>query len=245
MPFDIPRDDGSNNNEDSLPNIPDYDFMNIPNDIHNDSDFDFSSDDDNENNDDVNNGIIPIDIQDRYANYELIRQIDNNNDNEVRPDNNHNNVSHSDDNETNENYEMSNQNLNQYFQHNFIVQWIETDEPLFDQAQYDAQQHESQNVENVDLLLTESSGRRSNDHSDADNENNSTQKINISSSQESESSNHTDQNISKFRSNQVKLDNGKLSYCFLIELFSNVSISLFINRKNRYYKRFNVKFYTT
>jgi len=129
MPLDIPQDDDF---DDSLPDISGYEGMNIVNDVNNgnDSDFsDFSSDDDDNNE---AREAAANNQEQRYANYELIGQGN---------DNVNGQALNSDDEE--------HEPTNRLYQHNFVVQWIETNEPLFDRAQYEAQQaRQTQNNNN-------------------------------------------------------------------------------------------------
>lgn len=135
MPLDIPRED--NYDDDSLPDIPGFEVMNIIHDVNgggaDDSDFEeFTSDEE-----DVNAQIGQQPQPDRYANYELVNQAL---DEEVM-----NGHALGDDDESGG--ENAPNVQNRMYQHNFVVQWIETDEPLFDRQEFEARQASQRQAE--------------------------------------------------------------------------------------------------
>ena len=208
MPLDIPREDDF---DDSLPDIPDYQLMNIANDDHNDddSDFDFSSDDE----DAPTNAIAASegDNSDRYANYELINQ-----DNEA-------NVlaeSAAGQENTSESEAQNNQARNRFFPQNYIVGWIETDEPLFDRTDPRVRQ-----------AWTRTQGTNSNNQTardDSTSQTNTTVSASENASRQSqtdECANQPNEPSSSQSDNQTqneeKLDNGKYWIMFSIATHSN------------------------
>jgi len=123
-----PRDD--NLDDESWPEMPGYQLMNVVNDDNGvDSDFEEFTSDEEDANEAGRNGRA-----DRYANYELIGQ-GNDNGIDVTGQQALDDEESSDDGEN---------NGNRLYQHNFVVQWIETDEPLFDRQEFEARQARQQ-----------------------------------------------------------------------------------------------------
>lgn len=123
MPLDAPRDEDF---DDSLPEVPGLNqLMNITNE----DDFDFTSDEDDDDNNAPNEG--------RYSNYQLI----NGDINQRFP------IS-----SDSENEDVTEDNNNRFYTHNVVVQWIETNEPLFDRAAFENSQRREQSVETVEQV---------------------------------------------------------------------------------------------
>lgn len=147
MPFDTPQDRFDNNEGDDndWADIPGYQPMNVVNDADNEedegdedeSDFDFSSDEEAEENggQDVRATLVALrglaeDIRENgYAQYMpmRVRRADDrvNGTTFAAPA-----VGTNGEADGEENAE-ANQARNQFYQHNYVVQWIETDQPLF------------------------------------------------------------------------------------------------------------------